>query len=191
MNSYTRNRGPLGTKQNPSSRTKFLCCTVARAATSALNSSLLCSSPSMRFTAIAVPSSRIPLKTNVRRGYPSLSRSLAHEQMEDKQPSLSPALPPSLPPSLSLPPSSVVCFFFRVLPSFFVPSSVGFSPCLLDQFATRVHHLLVFETNYRFREYRERNSPTTCLPVMMWRPTWIPRPRGRPRQHTQHPLGLM
>ena len=101
MNSYTRNRGPLGTKQNPSSQTKFLCCTVARAATSALNSSLSCSSPSMRFTAIAVPSSRIPLKTNVRRGYPSLSRSLAHERTEDKQPSLSPALPPSL----SLPPS--------------------------------------------------------------------------------------
>ena len=27
--------------------------------------------------------------------------------------------------------------------------------------------------------------------AMMWRPTWIPRRRGRPRQHTQHPLGLM
>ena len=121
----------------------------------------------------------------------SLSLPLSHARADGRQTTLPLSRPPSLPPSLSLPPSSVVCFFFRVLPSFFVPSSVGFSPCLLDQFATRVHHLLVFETNYRFREYGERNSPTACLPAMMWRLTWIPRPRGRPRQHTQHPLGLM
>ena len=42
-------------------------------------------------------------------------------------------------------------------------------------------------------KWGERDQKTTgkILPAMMWRPTWIPRPRGRPRQHTQHPLGLM
>ena len=77
MNSYTRNRGPLGTKQYPSSRTKFLCYTVARAATSALNSSSSCSSTSMRFTAIVVPSSRIPLKTAAEEPTPSTTLKLS------------------------------------------------------------------------------------------------------------------
>ena len=80
MNLYTRNRGPLGTKQYPSSRTKFLCCTVARAVTSALNSSSPCSSPSMRFTVIAVPSSRIPLKTAAKEPAPSTALKLSVER---------------------------------------------------------------------------------------------------------------
>ena len=42
-------------------------------------------------------------------------------------------------------------------------------------------------------KWGEWDQKTTgkILPTMMWHPTWIPRPRGRPRQHTQHPLGLM
>ena len=43
---------------------------------------------------------------------------------------------------------------------------------------TRVHAKSLSD----FREYGERNSPTKCLPAMMWRPTWIPRRRGRPRK---------
>ena len=42
-------------------------------------------------------------------------------------------------------------------------------------------------------KWGERDQKTTgkILPAMMWRPTWIPRLRGCPQQHTQHPLGLM